>query len=81
MTKMLRPQEEEPKVKIIDKETLEPTGEVKLLRNLEVGEVYQFVDGNQSVREVEYIKHLEAGNLLFKDNIIAYSPEGIENYK
>jgi hypothetical protein len=82
MTKMLTPQfEKEPKVRIINKETLEPTGEEKLLRNLQVGEVYQFIDGNQSVREVEYIKHLEAGNLLFKDNIIAYDPKGIQNYK
>jgi hypothetical protein len=75
--KMLKPEfDKEPKVKIIDKETLEETGEVKLLRELQVGDVYKLVDGNQSIKEVDYIKHLEAGNLLFKDKIIAYSPGG-----
>ncbi len=71
----------EPKVRIINKETLEETGEVKLLKDLQVWEVYQLVEGNPSIFEVTDIKNNEDGTILFKLNTIAYSPKGIQNYK
>lgn len=71
----------EPKVRIINKETLEETGEVKLLKDLQVGEVYQLVEGNPSIFEVTDIKNNEDGTILFKLNTITYSPKGIQNYR
>ena len=71
----------EPKVRIINKETLEPTGEVKLLKELQIGDVYQVVDGNESILEVMEIKDNGDGTKLYRLNAIAYSPKGIQNYK
>ena len=54
--RMVKPKQEEHKVKIIDKNILKETGETKNLKDLNKGDVYQMIKGNQSIREVESIE-------------------------